>query len=771
MRDFLRIVAAMAVFALLLSARAGAQNIAGIINIYAVVQSIDRANATVDVESAAGFSAGDQVLLIQMQGAEITTANNPSYGEVRNRHGGGDYEFGTIRSISGNRITLGNPLVHGGYAIEGKVQLVRVPVYDRAVVVDRLTCKPWNGATGGVLALSAGCLVLRGEIDVSGAGYRGAVYQHQEGCADNPNRSDYVSSLACRFSLRGEGLAGNGRGTFIYGRGAAANSGGGGNNHNAGGGGGGNYGAGGQGGFGYDAFGNSTVAAGIGAYSLATLYGQEGGPLFMGGGGGGGHINNRHGSGGANGGGIIVIRAGTIDAGNHTIKARGENAKDDPAPNDPDGCGGGGAGGAVVLDVGSLAGMLVVDVSGGNGGSRTRSFAKVGPGGGGGGGLVGVTGDTVPAECLRILADGGNAGTAVEGGTYGAANGRPGTVITGFQPAGYLPELSGCDSIGTCRVRTFVPVLPPVLTQGESSCYGTVIVAMDTVSAITDVALDSLASSNVSIWSVDGLPSGLVTIAVYVQDRSKDAHITLRVTNAHGKQAMISTNVTVLAGSSITVLGIAEDQMRIDTTATRTRRCRAVELRNDDARDLVIPSAAFLRNVSFSVPPGQFPLVIPPGATGHLDVCFEPTAAGADHDTLIVADLCPLRIAMASFGSFSGEGVVCNTIIGIRQAMPGAAKVNIGVAHPNPGSATIEVPVEILGNRDAAMAGAPVMRDMFGSVVRSPEYSILSYSGTGTIYREQGCYRLDVASLPQGLYWLMIPTMDGVVSHPIMVVH
>src|SRR5690606_30223630 len=58
------------------------------------------------VDDASGFHAGDTVLMIQMKGATIDTSNTASFGSVLNYNGAGNYEFNTIKSVSGNTITL-----------------------------------------------------------------------------------------------------------------------------------------------------------------------------------------------------------------------------------------------------------------------------------------------------------------------------------------------------------------------------------------------------------------------------------------------------------------------------------------------------------------------------------------------------------------------------------------------------------------------------------------------------------------------------------------
>ena len=64
------------------------------------------------------------------------------------------------------------------YDINGSVQLITMPNYGDANVVNTLTADAWNGETGGVLALKvSGQLLLGSNIDVSGLGFRGGETQ------------------------------------------------------------------------------------------------------------------------------------------------------------------------------------------------------------------------------------------------------------------------------------------------------------------------------------------------------------------------------------------------------------------------------------------------------------------------------------------------------------------------------------------------------------------------------------------------------------------
>ena len=79
----------LAVLILLAQLNIAQLNIGGVVNIYTPVSAINVPNNEITVNSVAGFSVGDEVVLYQAQGAGYTTANNSSYGDLSARTGGG----------------------------------------------------------------------------------------------------------------------------------------------------------------------------------------------------------------------------------------------------------------------------------------------------------------------------------------------------------------------------------------------------------------------------------------------------------------------------------------------------------------------------------------------------------------------------------------------------------------------------------------------------------------------------------------------------------
>jgi hypothetical protein len=475
-------------------------NIGGVINTYTKVTNATNACGCpstncgqITVASAAGFSAGDKVLLIQMKGARVDTTNSAQHGSVLNLFSAGNYEFATIASISGTVITTTYSLKETYFTSAWSkdsacVQLVRVPVYAGDVnVTSTLMPQAWNGSSGGVLALEVGgTLTLQANISADGKGFRAARYAvYASSCGDDTafyyqsTIWNHSSCTSCGYAYddvptrrvgnasyggcgttcftnrmnsqdqrvgayRGEGVAANNfrktfaNGNIAYfdkGKGRWSNGGGGGSNHNGGGGGGGNYGAGGSGGNAYNTSGcpagTLTQRKGYGGAALTPTASK----IYMGGGGGEGHNNGGQGSTGTAGGGIIIIKANYVaNSGSYTISANGVNQTYVATG---DGSGGGGAGGTILLKVpGEFGDVVNVSAKGGSGGNHGQASCH-GPGGGGGGGVIWFSMSPPPANVNTDVsggANGSNTHPSFDCGTasWGAASGSAGAVLSGL---------------------------------------------------------------------------------------------------------------------------------------------------------------------------------------------------------------------------------------------------------------------------------------------------------------------------------------------------
>ncbi|MFN0035132.1 MAG: PKD domain-containing protein, partial [Saprospiraceae bacterium] len=431
--------------------------ISGIINRYTPVSAIDTCSGRLSVADTAGFRVGAAVLLIQMQGAEISTANSPFYGIVTAMNFVGRHERAVIDSVGATDVFVEKRLSYS-FSLPGRLQLVSIPQFADVTVADTLRAKPWDGLTGGVLAFDvSGTLTLNAPIVVNGAGFRGGADYVATGNTCNaitPILGYFFGLGNWRGGYKGEGIALPAPNQEL-GRGPRANGGGGGNDHNAGGGGGANVTNGGTGGNNADPnpFGCNGYFPGIGGYAPLSTTNR----MFLGGGGGAGHSNNLMRSKGGNGGGIVLLKAGAIAGTAPAIFAQGTGA----GLSLSDGAGGGGAGGTIWLDLAVPNPNLILNANGGRGGNADNNNVDrcMGPGGGGAGGRI-----LTNAQPGIFSVTGGAAGITVNS-TIGCNN---------SSNSGAAGELGEIQPLSTIAQGTLDYFLPQVLAapQPDTVCAG-----------------------------------------------------------------------------------------------------------------------------------------------------------------------------------------------------------------------------------------------------------------------------------------------------------
>ena len=227
----------------------------GVINTYYTGRDIHNAGATrIRVVHNSGvrgasttpdIAAGDMLLIMQMQDADINSDNTRSYGDgtASNPANGqtalnsaGYYEYVVALSpvattgnpggrgyidISG--AGTGNGLLHTYRTVDSdsganpdtprrSFQVIRVPRYKTATLSlsSDLTAEYWNGDNGGVLALDiTGTLTFSsGTVSVDGMGFRGGAGRALQGDSDAEDDDYRLRRNDNAHGMKGEGIAG-----------------------------------------------------------------------------------------------------------------------------------------------------------------------------------------------------------------------------------------------------------------------------------------------------------------------------------------------------------------------------------------------------------------------------------------------------------------------------------------------------------------------------------------------------------------------------------
>ena len=151
-----------------------------VINNYIAIIDDEVASGSTEIVVASAQLArtllNEAILVIQMQHEE--------------EHLTGQYEFRFVIAVDGAIIQISQPLTHtyysGGFDLSENdngvraAQVVHVPLYASFNVPAgaSVTAKDWDGHTGGIVAVHANDMTIRGTISVNAKGFRGGPFAH-----------------------------------------------------------------------------------------------------------------------------------------------------------------------------------------------------------------------------------------------------------------------------------------------------------------------------------------------------------------------------------------------------------------------------------------------------------------------------------------------------------------------------------------------------------------------------------------------------------------
>ena len=649
-------------------------NLSGIINsYYPGIGTASSGSQTLQVGtinpngSSKPITAGDLLLIIQIQNGTIVSTNDSTYGNGVSGSGytslgnTGLYEYvlATSGVVGGSVSIIGNGLGNGlinsyisqdANATQGQstFQVVRVPQYGLVQLSSGLTAAYWNGTSGGILAFDvAGSLYLNSaNLNVNGRGFRGGGGTIQSG--GTGSTKDYAQSANANIDgSKGEGIAGTPKfvlqnnivitnnstdypnGSFA--RGAPGNAGGGGtdgdpinNDQNSGGGGGANQGAGGNGGK------SAFSKLNIGGLGGASLPGGNQRAFFGGGGGAGSRkIETGFASSGGSGGGMIFIRSGSV-VGSGTMSANGNSAQNTTT----DGGGGGGAGGSIIIASlkGSNNGLNLI-ANGGSGASTNLtgvdSSVAYGPGGGGGGGLI-ITSD--PAITNQVFGS-INGISTLSNTSFGATTGTYGKIIS----SSAINFQTGIQSGAACSADQNIQLS----VNNSSPLVGGLVVFTLTA---TNNGPNSASNSKVT----DTLPTGYQ----YVSDNGSGAYnhnsgIWTLGNLASGSSLSLTITARVLGSgvynNTAVISSISYDPVLGDNTASISTSPYALPITKPDSTQTLTNVPVLLFNITGNDITGSFPIntsavdldTLTPGVQSSIVVSGKGTFTVQDTSTIL----------------------------------------------------------------------------------------------------------------------------------------
>lgn len=201
------------------------------------------------------------------------------------------------------------------------------------------------------------------------------------------------------------------------------------------------------------------------------------------------------------------------------------------------------------------------------------------------------------------------------------------------------------------------------------------------------------------------------------------------------------------------------DTLFIDSTKLTKNNCSKVKIFNKGGEDKLLNNIFLYRNIEFSIPQSQFPILIPAYSSIELSICYSPTLLGEQKDTILLLDNCSNHLLpIISYGSsnyYYGNGK-CDLRFEIQSFKLTNFLFSVSPPYPNPtdGLTTISY-IKFLPNNEQATETCSIY-NMFGQELLSLENKILSKRTTQFGEIIEGEFHLNTMELSSGSYFIII---------------
>lgn len=330
----------------------------------------------------------------------------------------------------------------------------------------------------------------------------------------------------------------------------------------------------------------------------------------------------------------------------------------------------------------------------------------------------------------------------------------------------------------TIRQSVPFPNITSVLTETDDC---TVFRLRLQASSGTIRAIELGASANVTLQTLTPLPAGNVEVLVrHTNPFAPPVLTSLRITDDAFRTEIVPVSV-VFPQRRSTTLSIVGSTEHLFGDSVVTLTCVTLRLRNNANTEAVFPAAYLGRNVEFSAPLAQFPLRIPVGSEGVLRLCYAPSAAGVQRDTLTLSENCAvLRVPLAARGA--GEAFIgtsrCAAPLNLRTILPasGESVIIAGSPFPQPSYEIVTLPIYLVSNTLSRVeAPTATLYNNLGAIVGSYDLAEWSAEDSSRIVGSAkviyiGEIRFSTEHLSAGCYRMIIRNADGIMTSVAIVV-
>ncbi|MCO5249933.1 MAG: YCF48-related protein [Candidatus Kapabacteria bacterium] len=214
------------------------------------------------------------------------------------------------------------------------------------------------------------------------------------------------------------------------------------------------------------------------------------------------------------------------------------------------------------------------------------------------------------------------------------------------------------------------------------------------------------------------------------------------------------------------------NEFEIDTTHYQKVRCGVLEITNLLDESVVLNDLYFFRNIAFSSPLTQFPIIIGANSTEQVKVCFSPLVLGFDRDTILIVDNCSDRIIkLVSYGTMSNasSNSRCDVPLYFTPLELGGKYLYISDAYPNPASSMVSLDYQYEEDSNSKSMIQASVTDIYGNDLASGnidvEFEVTDEEG----YFSLGKIKFDTSHLNTGFYFIKVITNYHIELRKVMI--
>ena len=256
------------------------------------------------------------------------------------------------------------------------------------------------------------------------------------------------------------------------------------------------------------------------------------------------------------------------------------------------------------------------------------------------------------------------------------------------------------------------------------------------------------------LWSTGATSQSIIV--------KKEGTFTVTVENANGCKNTADSVCIEYGNDLLNATGIdGEKDLVFDTTHLYDLSTQILMIYNKGKKEIVLNNIILFHNLNFSIPPGQFPLVIPAEGSVELKICFYPSKTGVQRDTLIISDICSDKfIALSGTGkglTYYGEAK-CDTKVQIKIDSLKNKKIIMSLYCPNPISQSSIIDYHISDDTKVNLEVYNMMGEKVDILVNE--------------HREAGNHEvwLNTINLPEGMYFLKLTAGKGRLTEKIILI-